>query len=274
MKPQTKSLRSGFLRTSITLALAVFLFWPCSVLSGWGYEGHEIIALIAEHYMTKPALTKARDLLGGATLDEVASWPDQYRHHHPETGPWHYINIPLADSTIDMARECPDRNCVIAKTEQFLSVLKDPKADRATKAQALKFVIHFIGDLHQPLHDEDNHGEGGNLRCVIFDGRPDNLHWIWDTGLLEDINRDPAAFAIELESRITPQDRRTWVRGTITDWALQAHGIARTIAYGDLGNRNPAPITPAYRRKADRVIELQLERAGVRLAWVLDKALR
>lgn len=273
MAPQTKSLRPGFIRTLIILTLLIFVLWPCSRVFGWGYEGHQVIALIAEHYMTQTALRKARNLLGGATLDEMASWADQYRHDHPETGPWHYINIPLADSTIDMARECPDGNCVIAKTRQFLAVLKDPKSSRAEKAQALKFVIHFIGDLHQPLHDEDNHGEGGNLRCVIFDGRPDNLHWIWDTGLLEDIDRDPATFARELENRITPLDRRTWVRGSIKGWALQAHRIARTVAYGDLGNRDAAPITPAYRRKTDPVIELQLERAGVRLAWVLDKAL-
>ena len=114
------------------------------------------MALIAEHYMTDAALSKASDLLGGATLDAVASWADDYRRDHRETGPWHYIHIPLADSKIDMARECPNGACVIGKTKEFLAVLRDPTADRAAKAEALKYVIHFIGDLHQPLHDEDN----------------------------------------------------------------------------------------------------------------------
>jgi nuclease S1 len=113
------------------LALSVFLLWPCFRVFGWGYEGHEIIALIAEHYMTKPALAEARDLLGGESLDQVASWADEYRHDHPETGPWHYIDIPLDVSRIDMPRDCPEGNCVIAKTRQFLAILKSPNADRA-----------------------------------------------------------------------------------------------------------------------------------------------
>jgi len=75
------------------------------------------------------------------------------------------------------------------------------------KERALRLVIHFVGDLHQPLHVADNGDKGGNRRHVIFRGHPDNLHWVWDTGLLERINRNPAAFAAELESRITPQDK-------------------------------------------------------------------
>ena len=98
-----------------------------------------------------------------------------------------------------MERECPKGQCVIAKTEEFLAVLKDPKADRSAKVQALKFVIHFVADLHQPLHCKDDGDKGGNARHVIFDGHPDNLHWVWDTGLLQHITRDPEALAAELE---------------------------------------------------------------------------
>ena len=96
------------------------------------------------------------------------------------TGPWHSIDI--GDSKIDFARQCPKGDCLDAQTEQFLAVLKDPNADKDAKAQALKFVIHFIGDLHQPLHDEDNGCKGGNTRHVIFGGHPDNLHWVWGYG--------------------------------------------------------------------------------------------
>ena len=75
----------------------------------------------------------------------MANWADDYCRDHPESGPWHYIDIPLANSRIDMARECPEGQCVIAQTEHFLTVLKDPKADRAAKAEALRFVVHFVG---------------------------------------------------------------------------------------------------------------------------------
>jgi len=240
----------------------------------WGREGHEIIAIVAEHCMRPETAARMRELLGPESPEEASMWADEYRHDHRENGPWHYINIPLADSKIDMVRECPNSNCVIAKTEQFLAVLKDPNARKDAKAQTLKFVIHFVGDLHQPLHDEDNGDKGGNTRQVIFDGHADNLHWVWDTDLLQHITRNPAKFAAELESRITPQDQAEWQKGSIEDWVMEGHRLAQTVAYGDLSNENPVPITLEYERQAEPVIELQSEKAGVRLAQLLNDALR
>ena len=93
------------------------LLCPPDCAFGWGHEGHAVVALIAEHYTSPTALSRARDLLDGASIDSIARWPDDYRHDHPETGPWHYIDIPLADSGIDMARECPNGDCVVAQTK-------------------------------------------------------------------------------------------------------------------------------------------------------------
>jgi hypothetical protein len=114
--------------------------------------------IVAEHYMHPEVAARMRELLAPESPEEASGWADEYRHDHRETGPWHYIDIPLADSKIDLARECPNGDCVIAKTQQFLVVLKDPEADKSAKAQALKFVIHFVGDLHQPLGS-------GLIRC-------------------------------------------------------------------------------------------------------------
>jgi hypothetical protein len=237
----------------------------------WGHEGHEAIALIAEHYMTSAALAKASDLLGGASMASVASWADDYRHRHPETGPWHYIDIPLASSKIEMARDCPNIQCGIAQTEHCLLILRDPNADKAAKAEALKFVIHFVGDLHQPLHNGD---KGGNTRHVVFDGKPDNLHWIWDTGLLEHINPEPQALAEELERNITPLEKAEWEKGSIEDWVLEGHKLAQSVTYGDLTSADPAPITSDYERQADPAIEIQLEKAGIRLADLLNESFK
>ena len=147
--------------------LAVILATPQGAFA-WGREGHQIIVIVAEHYIRPEAAARMRELLAPESPEEASVWADEYRHGHRETGPWHYIDIPLADSKIDLARECPNGDCVVAKTEQFLAVLKDPNADKDAKAQALRFVIHFVGDLHQPLHDEDNGDKGGNMRHVIF----------------------------------------------------------------------------------------------------------
>jgi hypothetical protein len=257
----------------VLAVLLTAVSWPRLGLA-WGHEGHQIIALIAEHYMTDSAKAKATALLDGSGIDVIASWADDYRRDHRETAPWHYIDCPLAEPKIDMARDCQHGDCVVAKTEEFLNTLRDPATTQAAKAEALKFVVHFVGDLHQPLHDEDNSDKGGNTRYVVFERHPDNLHWVWDTGLLEHINRDPAALAAELESRITPQDQAEWQKGSIEDWVMEGHRLAQTIAYGDLSNDNPAPITPEYERQAEPVIELQLEKAGVRLAHLLNDALR
>lgn len=272
--PTSRMTRRFLWTVALTVLVPLALLCRLQVVFAWGREGHIVIALIAEHYMNRDAMAKAGYLLDGSAIDEVASWADDYRRDHRETGPWHYFDIPLADSTIDMARECPQGQCVIAQTEHFLAVLKDPNADKASKAEALKFVVHFVGDLHQPLHDEDDADKGGNARHVVFDGRPDNLHWVWDTGLLEHVDRNPQALAAQLESKITPQERTDWDKGSIEDWVLEGHRLAQTVAYGDLGSQNPAVITAGYEQQADPVVEEQLKKAGVRLAYLLDTALK
>jgi hypothetical protein len=93
---------------------------------------------------------------------------------------------------------------------------------------------------------------------------------VWDRGLLQHINRNPAAFAAELESRITPQDKAEWQKGSMEDWVMEGYRLAQTVTYGDLSKENPASIPAGYEHKADPVIDLQLEKAGARLAYLLD----
>jgi len=248
--------------------LLATLFWVLTIVAAsrvaftWGHEGHEVIALIAEKNMTPAALERAKAILGGTSLAEVASWADDYRPDHRETGPWHYISIPLADLKVDMVRECPNGDCVIGKTEQFLAVLRDSRSEPARKAEALKFVIHFVGDMHQPLHDEDNGDRGGNDRHVMLDGHPDNLHWVWDTGLLERIDRNSQALAAGLERRITDQDRATWVKGSIEDWVLEGHRLAQTVAYGGLAPRIGRQSPPLTRKRQTPLLRFSWRRQG------------
>jgi S1/P1 Nuclease len=140
--------------------------------------------------------------------------------------------------------------------------------------QALNAGLGILVDLHQPLHDEDDGDKCGNTRHMIFDGKRDNLHWVWDTGLLEHVNRNEDELAAEMEQRITPQERAEWEKGSFEDWVLEGHALAQSVAYGDLGSGNPAVISAAYERQADPVVEIQLEKAGVRLAYLLNMALR
>ena len=132
----------------MTLACVAFILAIPQGAFPWGREGHEITVIVAEHYMRPETAAAMRKLLAPESPEEASVWADEYRHGHRETGPWHYIDIPLADSRVDLARECPNGDCVIAKTEQFLAVLKNPGVDKDAKTQAIKFVIHFVGDLH------------------------------------------------------------------------------------------------------------------------------
>lgn len=110
------------------------------------------------------------------------------------------------------------------------------------------------------------------MRHVIFDGRPDNLHWIWDTAGA--YQPDPEALVAELERHVTDADCAAWTKGSIEDWVLEGHRLAQSVAYGDLGTGDPAVIGPEYEQQADPVIATQLKKAGVRLAYLLNVALK
>ena len=241
----------------------------------WGPEGHRAVAILAQRYLQPAAAAQVRALLGAESLEDASLWADEVAHStRPETAPWHYIDIPLNAPGIDLRRDCPHGDCVLAKTQYFLAVLGNPQAGVAKRREALEFVVHFVADLHQPLHCEDDHDKGGNTRDVIFDGHPDNLHWVWDTGLVEAINPDAAGLAGELGRHITGPDLAAWDSGSIADWVLESHRLAQTVAYRRYWTSAPPVLDAAYDQRAEDAIEVQLERAAVRLAYLLNRTLR
>jgi hypothetical protein len=261
-------------RIAVRSILAFDLLLFCPGAFGWGPEGHKVVVIMAREHLRPETAASVQDLLGGESIEDAALWADQVAHStRPETIPWHYIDIPLHDSRLDMRRECPQGQCVVAKTEEFLEVLGNPRADRQSRQEALKFVLHFVADLHQPLHCEDNHDQGGNKQEVIFEGHPDNLHWVWDTGLVQEIDRDPRTLAARLERETTGQERQAWQSGTIEDWVMESHRLAQTVAYRRAWAFGPAVLNSSYDERAESVISLQLEKAAVRLAWLLNQRL-
>jgi len=137
------------------------------------------------------------------------------------------------------------------------------------------FLIHFVGDMHQPLHSSDNHDKGGNDVHVIFHGQPGNLHGLWDSGLLGRIGKEDELFG--RLSAVSARRRRKFAKGTVSDWAEEAHKLAQQMVYGKLPQGAagaPVEISADYERRADPVIELQIERAGARLAMVLNQDLQ
>jgi len=256
--------------------LLISVLCGCLPAYGWGGEGHSLVARIAWIQLTPAVQARVTAILGPNTsLPSIASWADQVRNQRRETGTWHYVDIPIDKPHYDVARDCPKGDCVLVKIEDFRKALKDPATPPDQRREALMFLVHFVGDMHQPLHCSDNQDQGGNKVQVKFGDRPGNLHSLWDSGLLGKLPKEDDLFAEY--SRDAVKHYKKWSKGTVYDWAEESHKAAQKITYGKLPKvaaGTPEPIDAAYEKKADPLIKLQIEKAGDRLARVLNEALQ
>jgi hypothetical protein len=273
---QHDELRAASLIAGALLALAC----PVHALA-WGSEGHRVVAEIAEQYVELATARQVRDLLAtenATTLAEVSTWADQIRLQRSDTAPWHYVNIPIHPPTgtlaaYDPERDCPESKCVVAKIEQFRAMLHDERTPVGQRVEALKFLVHFVGDIHQPLHCANDNDHGGNAIAVEFNGQRTTLHAVWDSGILGPVVKgDERAYALELARSITAADTTEWGRRSTVDWANESYRIAATIVYGQLPHSSGS-ISESYEIAALPVVNGQLRKAGVRLAEVLNEAL-
>jgi hypothetical protein len=238
----------------------------------WGQLGHRIIGRVASSQLTPAARAAVRQLLPGESLGSVASWADQIRPQRPETGPWHYVNIPVWDSVFRPATVCPGGDCVIAALERQLAILSDRNKPSAERAEALKWVVHLVGDMHQPLHVGDRGDRGGNDVKVTYDGKPGNLHAVWDTGLLLATGVSEEQFVVRFERTIRQRgDLGRLTSGSIVDWAMESHAVSRDVAYPFLPTS--LDLDERYLAKVRTILEDRMLRASVRLAALLNKAL-
>ena len=273
------------MRKSAWLAFGAFVIvLPLTPALAWGVEGHAVVADIAEARLTESARRQVHALLdadGKTSLDQIASWADMVRMQRRDTGPWHYVDIPLEADRYDPARDCPDGQCVVAKIADFQKVLAASNTVTPERVEALKWVVHFVGDVHQPLHAEDHDDKGGNEVPVAGFGKRANLHSIWDTDFIEQDDPDASDLTKRLNARITAAQIRDWEASQPADWANESHRIAQEVGYGMLptmpllGTRPmPEEIDAAYRKAATEAIEHRLQQAGIRLASVLNGSLR
>lgn len=264
----------------VASALIVLLGQPAAALA-WGSEGHRIVAEIAEQYLDPATARQVSDLLAienATTLAQVSTWADDLRPQRRETARWHFVDIPIhpaagTPTAYDVARDCALGNCVVAAIERFTAVLRDNATPARERFEALKFIVHFVADVHQPLPTSDDGDKGGNAIHVTFMGRSTNLHAVWDWGILAPaVAGDERGYALRLTRSITPAQAEQWRRGSPTDWANESYGIARRLIYGEWPHA-PGALPADYEAEALPVVNVQLERVGVRLAAVLNAAL-
>ena len=287
--------------TTLRAVCAAFAITLAAPAAAWGDLGHKVTALIAYEHLNANARHALDEMLAGDTdaltapdFASRATWADRYRSAHRETAAWHFVNIEIDHA--DVSAACfgfppapagrpaslgSAQDCVINKVDQFAAELADPLTPAAERVLALKFLIHFVGDLHQPLHSSDHNDKGGN--CVGLSpppsaGQETNLHAYWDVGAVNGLGDSAAGIAKQLNAAITPAQTKAWSKGTPQTWSLQAFALAKRDAY-HLKNLSscaaPADIalTLAYEKAAQRDAGLQLSRAGIRMAALLNKAL-
>lgn len=247
------------IRPLLTLALL------CPALAfGWGREGHAVVAQIADDHLTPQARMHVDHLLTlepGSNLESIASWADE--HRNPATGKWHYVNFQRGEDFHYTADDCPNNQCLVTALDREERVLRDPNATDEERLTALKYIVHLVGDAHQPLHAGYGDDKGGNTYQVRWNGRGSNLHHVWDTGLIETFELGPTALAkqIELTEHVTSG-------GTPIQWVEEGGRIVGNPAFYP-----PRKIPASYVQTWRPVVEQRLMQAGLRLAEVLNKDL-
>jgi hypothetical protein len=265
-------LRPAFcsLAMAVTLTLAV----PPAA-QAWGPHGHRITAGVAEARLTPAARTAVRALLHeGDRLVDIANWADQEGHDAvPGSAPWHYVNVPITATHYD-ARFCSGGDCVVARIKHFRALLADRRAPLRERQRALLFLVHLVGDVHQPLHIGDNHDKGGNLTQIQFLGRPSNLHRLWDSGMINDVDRNENAWVERIGPLLTPENVQSWSQGSVEDWATESLLDAHKAYFFPAGARQPIAsgtrIGNDYVAFGRPILERRLAQAGVRLANELN----
>lgn len=247
----------------VPLALAALLSTP-DPAAAWGPTGHRVVGAIAQEHLTPAARQGVEQLLGRDSLAEVSTWADFIRSDPDwrRADDWHWVTLPEGVS-YDESEKNP-RGDVLEALQRFEATLRDPQAPLQDRQEALKFLVHMVGDLHQPLHVGTGDDRGGNQVLVTWFGEPSNLHTVWDSEIIDSEELSFTEWVAFLD--VSADERAAWQQGSYLDWAEESRAL-RGVVY-DLGDRR---LSWDYRFRALPVIEQRLRQGGVRLAHVLNR---
>jgi len=229
------------------------------------------VAGVAEHFLTVTAADSVAKLLANDSLVGVSTWADEVRNRdHPlhsrfaYATPWHYVDIELNEKSYDASLDCPDSNCVVAAINRSIVTLRSRDSTEEAKTIALKFLVHFVGDMHQPFHCYDNHDHGGGSILVDFFGDSDNLHHVWNEMIIERGNITERELLRQLKG-----ENRDRIAGSINieQWANESHAIAVDAARTVPKNHR---LDARYMKKYAPIVKQRLCLAGIRLAKILN----
>ncbi|MGE0666826.1 MAG: S1/P1 nuclease [Sphingomonadales bacterium] len=272
----------NFRRFCIPLSLVAALAAAPVPAAAWSAEGHEVIARMAALYLTKPAKAQVEELLGGNAADAMAkasNWAHEIEAKRPETSAWHFVNVPMADGKYVADRDCPDGNCAVARIAADMKIVGDKTQPKEKRAEALKFIINLMGDIHQPLrcvedgldHGRDVKVQYGDAHTTLFD--------IWETQLIKAAQGTPQQLVSRLSTRTKPEHRKFWAHGSLTKWCEESAGQAKVNIHDDFYgaarlSNGELLVSLEYPDVKNRLLAELLSRASVRLAAALNFSLK
>ena len=246
-----------------------FLITALSLMS-WGVIGHRSIGKIAENHLTPKAKTAVYAILGSESMALVSTYADEIRSDSKfnYTGSWHYVNPPQGlnyAQFVDFLKTDTAANVYNALLKME-GQLKDPKSSKENKLFALKMIIHFVGDLHQPMHVSRAEDQGGNKIKLKFQRKDTNLHSLWDSGLIEYNGFSFTEMANDLD-QVSDSDIKKWQNDDLTKWLFESYQISAQI-YAEIGNE--ADLDYTYYPKHSEIYKNRIQKAGIRLAGLLN----
>ncbi len=246
------------------MGVALLLLTASSPAYAWGPNGHRIVGRIAMNHLSEETARAIECLIGPEGLDQVSTWPDEIRSDPSwrRADPWHFISIDDHE-TLEATERNPAGD-VLEALQRFEAVLRDPQATRQAKQEALKFFVHFVGDVHQPLHVGRRADRGGNSVEVFWFGEQTNLHSVWDSALIENEKLSFSELAAFIDHP-TQQEIRTWQSAPFADWVKESKAEReRVYRIGD------GKLSFQYAFQNIPLVKRRLVQAGVRLAGVLN----
>jgi len=241
--------------------------WTLSTQAGaWGSQGHQVVAAMAWELLQPATRAEVNRLLAlepGETLESISTWADE--HRNPATGPWHYVNFPRGNCQYDAQRDCPDGHCVVAAIERERAIWASNANDQA-RLKALKYLVHLVGDIHQPLHAGYRDDRGGNQFQLRAFMRGSNLHAVWDSGLLHQLDLENQALVALLERMPMGGVK---LRASMAEAAEESCRLVATAGFYPSDQ-----VDDAYVKQFSPVMLARLATAARRLAWMLDSTPR
>jgi nuclease S1 len=251
----------------VVLALFALLISFENRSFAWGPMGHSIIGKIAQSKLLPGTKRIIREQLQVPSLANIANWADQVKKRRKQK-PWHYTNIPEGILEYDRRRDCPTGGCVTEIIPKMAQTLAKPRASLKDRKEALKYLAHFVGDIHQPLHLGYASDRGGNRISLRYRGRNTNLHALWDQGLIQRGGKSLVQYARRLNCRRTVSIRLKNLREEVIRWGLESRKIVLNSVY----NFNAkSGLSPNYITRSRVILNRRMCKAGTRLAGILNQ---